>query len=67
MPLSVEGLRKGYYYELINYGEKHSFQVMDILYKDCVVKDLLTLEEYRVSELFEYGKGDDFEINEIAG
>ncbi|MFK7900194.1 MAG: hypothetical protein AB8B61_05500 [Cyclobacteriaceae bacterium] len=65
MPLSIEGLRKGYHYRLTNFGESHKFEVMDILYNDCLVKDLLTLEVYKISELYSYGKGDDFEIEEI--
>ena len=66
MPLSVEGLRKGYHYQLINFGESHSFEVVDILSNDCLVKDQLTLETYLISELFAYGKGQDFAIEEIS-
>lgn len=66
MPLSIEGLRKGYFYELINHGEKHSFEVIDIINNDCTIKDLLTLEIYPISDLYAYGKGNDFEINEIT-
>jgi len=65
MPLSVEGLRKGYHYQLTNFGETHTFEVIDILSNDCLIKDLLTLENYLISELFAYGKGKDFAIDEL--
>jgi len=63
---SLEVLRVGKKYRLINYGEKHEFEIEARLgHHDFKVKDLLTLERYRLKELLAYGKGDDFEVEEI--
>jgi len=63
MSISIETVRVGKNYYLINYGEKHEFNVTRAAgYKDFVCKDLTTLEEYLLSELTAYGKGRDFEF-----
>ena len=63
---SIEVLRVGQRYRLINFGEKHEFEIeARIGHNDFKVKDLLTLERYRLKELIHYGKGKDFEIEEI--
>ena len=64
--LSLSTLRVGKKYRLINHGEKHDFEVERGLGNDDFrVKDLLTLERYRLKELIAYGKGDDYEVEEI--
>jgi hypothetical protein len=64
--LSFDVLRVGKKYFLVNHGEKHEFEVERALgNNDFKVKDLLTLERYRLKELIAYGKGEDFEIEEI--
>jgi len=64
--LSFDVLRTGKKYRLINYGEKHEFVVENILDNgDFKVKDLLTLERFRLRELITYGKGKDFLLEEI--
>lgn len=64
--LSFDVLRTGKKYRLINYGEKHEFVVENVLANgDFNVKDILTLERYRLRELVAYGKGKDFLLEEI--
>lgn len=64
--LSLDVLRTGKKYRLINFGEQHEFVVEHVLANgDFKVKDLLTLERYRLKELFLYGKGKDFMLEEL--
>jgi hypothetical protein len=64
--LSFNVLRTGKKYRLVNFGEKHEFEVENILSNgDFKVKDLLTLERYRLKELINYGKGKDFVLEEL--
>ena len=64
--LSFDVLRTGKKYRLTNYGEKHEFIVENILSNgDFKVKDLLTLERFRLKELISYGKGKDYFLEEI--
>ena len=66
MPLSIDNLRKGKKYRLINYGEEFEFQVIEIP-EDGVyrVKDLVTLDTYLLHELVKYGKGKDYDLDEL--
>lgn len=64
--ISLDVLRTGKKYRLVNYGEQHEFVVERILVEgDCKVKDLLTLERYHLKELVKYGKGPDYLLEEI--
>jgi hypothetical protein len=64
--LSFDVLRTGKKYRLINFGEKHEFIIETVLDNgDFKVKDLLTLERFRLKELITYGKGNDFMLEEI--
>lgn len=64
--LSFDTLRTGKRYRLINFGETHEFVVENVMGNgDFKVKDLLTLERYRLKELISYGKGKDFNLEEI--
>lgn len=66
MPLSFDNLRKGKKYKLRNFGEEIDFQVIDILEENVfLIKDLLTLETYRLHELLEFGKSKDFDLDEL--
>ncbi|MBL7859121.1 MAG: hypothetical protein JNM57_15620 [Cyclobacteriaceae bacterium] len=65
--LSFDVLRNGKKYRLINFGDQHDFQIEHILTDgDFKVKDLHTLERYRLKELLAYGRGNDFLIEEIS-
>lgn len=64
--LSFDVLRTGKKYRLINYGERHEFEIENILANgDFNVKDLHTLERFKLKELISYGKGKDFLLEEI--
>ncbi len=64
--LSLNVLRTGKKYRLVNFGEKHEFEIENILANgDFKVKDLLTLERYHLNELTAYGKGKDYLLEEI--
>jgi len=64
--LALGSLRVGSKYKLTNFGEVNEFVIERALGNgDFAVKDLLTLERYKLKELFNYGKGKDFEITEI--
>lgn len=66
MAISVDNLRKGKKYRLTNYGEQFDFQVMDMPEEEVyVLKDLHTLEKYHLHDLVKYGKGRDFDLEEI--
>jgi hypothetical protein len=67
MPISLDVLRTGKKYRLTNFRETHEFIVETVLANgDFRVKDLLTLERYKLKDLIAYGKGDDYELEEIA-
>lgn len=64
--LSLDVLRTGKKYRLTNFGEKHEFVIESILANgDFKVKDLLTLERYRLKELIAYGQGKDYILEEL--
>jgi len=64
--LSLDVLRNGKKYSLVNFGDRYEFMIEHILANgDFKVKDLHTLERYHLKELIKYGKGKDFEIREL--
>lgn len=66
--LSLDVLRIGKKYSLINYGDHYEFEIEKILLNgDFKVKDLTTLERYYLKDTIKFGKGKDFEIREIEG
>lgn len=66
-PMSFDNLRVGKRYRIVNFGEKHEFFIEKILHNgDFIVRDLLTLERYRLKELIQYGKGNDFRLEELS-
>jgi hypothetical protein len=51
---------------LINYGETHDFEALEIINdNDCIIRSIDTLEKYHLSDLIKFGKGKDFEFEEI--
>jgi hypothetical protein len=65
--LSLDVLRTGKKYRLTNFRETHEFIIESVLGNgDFKVKDLLTLERYRLKELIAYGKGSDYNLEEIG-
>ncbi|OKL41607.1 MULTISPECIES: hypothetical protein [Pontibacter] len=66
MAISIDNLRRGKKYRLTNYGETFEFQVVDMPEEnEYRVKDLLTLEKYLLNDLLKYGKGRDFDLEEL--
>ena len=65
LTMSFDNLRVGKHYRLSNYGEVSEFEVLEVLEEDFLVKDLLSLDTYRLSKLVEYGTSDDFDIEEL--
>ncbi len=66
MPLSLDNLRKGKKYRMINYADEIHFQVIAIPEEnEFLIKDLLTLETYRLHDLLQYGKSKDFDLEEL--
>jgi hypothetical protein len=64
--LSLDVLRIGKKYRVINYGDRHEVVIEEKLsHGEFRVKDLHTLERYLLSEIYRYGKGKDFEIRDL--
>lgn len=64
--ISLDVLRAGKKYKLVNYGERFDFTIEEILSNgDFIIKDLHTLEVGQLLDLYKYGKGKDFEIREL--
>ncbi len=64
--LALSSLRVGKKYRLINFGDTNEFVIEHVVgSNDFAVKDLLTLERYRLKDLYKFGKGKDFEILEL--
>ena len=64
--LAFTSMRVGKKYCLINYGEKTEFRLREVLNSnDYLLEDLVTMEQYLMSDLIKFGKGEDFELREI--
>ncbi|OYX22809.1 MAG: hypothetical protein B7Z16_03765 [Algoriphagus sp. 32-45-6] len=66
MALALDNLRVGRVYRLINQGEIRRIEVMARLAdENFKVKDLDTLEYYTLHELLQWGKGKDYDLEEL--
>jgi hypothetical protein len=66
MALALDNLRVGRVYKLINQGEVRKLEVMAwISRENFLVKDLDTLERYTLHELLQWGKGKDYDLEEL--
>ncbi|MCC9167091.1 hypothetical protein [Pontibacter harenae] len=66
MAISIDNLRRGKKYRLRNYGEEIEFQVIDMPEEgNYRIKDLLTLEVYQLQDFIKYGKGKDYDLEEL--
>ncbi len=64
--LSLDVLRVGKRYRVVNYGDRHEVEIEERLPDgDYIVKDVHTLERYILSEIYSFGKGVDFEIRDL--
>ena len=65
--MSFDNMRVGRRYRLINYGEVNEFIVEKVKgINDFILKDLNTLERYPLSDLVKYGKGKDYDLDELV-
>ncbi len=66
MPISTDVLRVGRKYYLTNHRERFEFMVIEALNdNDFLLKDLSSLEEYKLNELIQFGKGNDYDLEEL--
>ncbi|MFO7822532.1 MAG: hypothetical protein R6V72_01245 [Cyclobacterium sp.] len=66
MPLAIDNIRVGRVYRLVNYGEIRMLEIMERKGRENFrVKDLDTLEYYDLEELLQWGKGKDYDLDEI--
>lgn len=66
MAISFDNLRKGKKYVMENYGERFEFQVLDMPEEGSfLVKDLHTLDVFMLNDLIRYGRGKDFDMQEL--
>lgn len=66
MALALDNLRVGRVYRLINQGEVRKLEVMSwISGENFWVKDLDTLERYTLYELLQWGRGKDYDLEEL--
>ena len=63
--LSIDNLRKGYVYQLTNFGEQIEFEVIEFIEEDYLVKNTSTLEQFKLKELIQYGLGKDYELIDL--
>lgn len=64
--MHFNNLRTGKRYILTNHGETFEFTVEEILLSDNFkLRDLHTLEYYEMADLIRYGRGEDFELDEL--
>lgn len=66
MAIALDNLRVGRVYRLINQGEIRKIEIISRLSDDNFkIKDLDTLEYYTIHELLQWGKGKDYDLDEI--
>lgn len=64
--MSFDVLRVGHTYRLRNYDDVREFKVMRRLNeKNFLVQDTDTLEKFELEDLVRYGKGKDYDLDEI--
>lgn len=66
MAMSFDTLRVGHTYRLRNYDDVREFKVMRRLTdRNFLLQDSATMEKYELEELVRYGKGKDYDLDEI--
>ena len=64
--MSFDTMRVGKKYRIKNYGDVYEFQILKRLSdKNYLLKDLHTLETYEIDDLIRWGRGADFDIDEL--
>jgi hypothetical protein len=66
MPISIDTLRVGQKYTLTNFGERTDFELIRIDNEDdYIIRDLYSLEVFNLKVLIDYGKGKDYDLQEM--
>lgn len=66
MAIALDNLRVGRRYRLVNQGEVRKIEIISRLSGDNFkIKDLDTLEYYTIHELLQWGKGKDYDLDEV--
>ncbi|GAB2988742.1 hypothetical protein [uncultured Cyclobacterium sp.] len=66
MPLAIDNIRVGRVYKLVNFGEIRFLEVMERTGREnFMMKDLDTLELYELEELLRWGRGKDYDLDEV--
>ncbi|MBN3519146.1 hypothetical protein JYB62_03950 [Algoriphagus lutimaris] len=66
MAIALDNLRVGRVYKMVNLGEVRKLEIIDRLSdQNFKVKDLDTLEYYTIFELLQWGKGKDYDLDEL--
>lgn len=66
MAMSFDTLRVGHTYRLRNYDDIKEFKVVRRLTdRNFLVQDTGTMEKYELEDLVRYGKGKDYDLDEI--
>lgn len=66
MPVALDNLLVGRIYRFTNYGEERDIEILARLSRgNFKVKDLATLEVYELEELLRWGKGPDYDLDEV--
>jgi len=66
MAISPDTMRVGKKYRLVNYDHETRFEVLEVLENDdFIIKDLQLLEELNFKDLIRFGKGEDYDLEEI--
>lgn len=66
MPIALDNLRVGRRYKLVNMGEIRKIEIMTRLSDtNFKIKDLETLEYYTIEELLRWGRGKDYDLDEL--
>ncbi|MBW3466749.1 hypothetical protein [Arthrospiribacter ruber] len=66
MAIALDNLRVGRVYDFQNNGERRRLEILARLSgTNFKVKDLDTTEVYTIEELLEWGKGKDYELDEV--
>ena len=68
MSISTDVIRTNKKYRLTNHGDIIEFEVIDITQNnDFIIKDIHISEIYHLSEFLQYGKGKDYNLEELDG
>lgn len=66
MAMSFNALRVGHTYRMRNYDDVREFKVVRRLTdKNFLIEDVVTMEKLELEDLVRYGRGKDFDLDEI--